>query len=103
MSTGTTTNANAANAVPLRKRSRSIAAGLSSIGAAKYRKTKTIAPPGTLTNTAPQTQRLKVAYRRGSTGASAQARPSAESNRGGVVPADAKGMHLSLAGDRATA
>src|SRR5271163_2143957 len=98
ISTGTTTNANTASAGPPRKRSRSVAAGLSRIGAAKDRKTKTIAPPGTLTNTAPQIQRLKVAYRRGSTGASARARPSAESNRGGVVPADAKGMHLSLAG-----
>jgi hypothetical protein len=56
-----------------------------------------------LTNTAPQIQRLKVAYRRGSTGASAVTRPSAESNRGGVVPADARGMHLSLDSDRAKA
>ena len=91
--------ANTAGAVPPRHRSRSVAAGLSRIGAAKDRKTKTIAPPDTLTNPAPQIQRLKVAYRRGSTGASAETLPSAESNRGGVVLADAKGMHLRLAAD----
>jgi len=103
ISTGTTTNANTASAVPLRKRSRFVAAGLRRIGAAKDMKTKTTAPPDTLTNTPPQIQRLKVACRRGSTGASAETRPSAESNGGGVVLADAKAMHMSLAGDRATA
>ena len=96
---GTTTIANTASAVPPRHRSRSVASGLSRIGAAKDRKTKTIAPPDTLTNTAPQIQRLKVAYRRGSTGASAETLLSAESNRGGVVLADAKGMDLRLAAD----
>jgi hypothetical protein len=59
-----------------------------------------MAPPDTLTSTAPQIQRLKVVYRRGSTGASAETRPSEESHRGGVVPADAKAMQMSLAGDR---
>ena len=73
------------------------------MGAAKDMKTKTTAPPETLTNTAPQIQRLKVAYRRGSTGGSTETRLSAESNRGGVVPADANGMRLSLVGYRATA
>ena len=68
-----------------RQRSRSVAAGLSRIGAAKDWKTKTIAPPDTLTNTAPQIQRLKVACRRGSTGASAETLPSAESNRARAV------------------
>jgi hypothetical protein len=68
-----------------------VAAGLSRIGAANDRKTKTIAPPETLTNTAPQTHRLNVAYRSGSVSASRQARP-AELRRGGEVPVNANAM-----------
>ncbi len=70
------------------------------MGAAKYMKTKTSAPPETLTKTAPQIQRLKVTYRKGSTGGSAGTRLYAELIRGGVLPADAKDMPVSLAGGR---
>ncbi|GJJ16363.1 hypothetical protein MTY414_00360 [Mycolicibacterium mageritense] len=65
-STGTATVRNTASVAPPRSSRRSVASGLSRIGAAKAKNSETIPPPAILIAAAPQTQRVNVTWRNAS-------------------------------------